>query len=73
MNTISINYRLKWELKTDNKYQWSECGKLFNIKTGREVKKTIVNYSIGYWINRKFMTLNNLKRLLVKIDYSVPF
>ena len=62
MNTISINYRLKWRLKTDHKYQWSECGKLFNVSRGTMKKKVVNGSSIGYWIGTKFYTLAQLRQ-----------
>jgi hypothetical protein len=74
MNRISVNYSLKWQLKTDYKYQWSECGKLFNVKTGREVKKTLNGGSKGYWINCKFVTLEKLKSEIKLIEkLTTPF
>ena len=30
----------------------------------REIKKTVNGYSVGYWINKKFWTLRNLKNIL---------
>lgn len=39
MNTITVNYTLKWRLKSDNKYQWSTCGKLFNVQRNKMKKK----------------------------------
>ena len=32
MNSISINYTLKYELSFSSKYQWTDCGTCFNIK-----------------------------------------
>ncbi len=57
MNTISITYNLKWRLKFDTKYQWSECGKMFNVNSGRLKKKVLNGSSIGYWIGVKFYKL----------------
>lgn len=64
MNTISIKYTLKWRLKTDHKYQWSICGKLFNVQRGRMKKKVVNGGSIGYWIGTEFITLDNLRKQL---------
>ena len=64
MNTISVTYRLKWRLKTDHKYQWSECGKLFNVSRGRLKRKVLNGGSIGYWIGTKFYTLAQLRQQL---------
>ena len=74
MNTISINYRLKWQLKFDHKYQWSECGKLFNVSRGRMKKKVLNGSSIGYWIGKQFYTLDNLRLQLELIPKEkLPF
>jgi hypothetical protein len=64
MNSISVTYALKWRLRYNHKYQWSVCGKLFNVNTGKEKKKSFNNGSIGYWINRSFITLKNLRKEL---------
>lgn len=74
MKIISGNYSLKWQLKTNDKYAWSSCGKLFNLKSGREIKKTLNGGSKGYWIERKFMTLENLRNKIERVKKSgCPF
>ena len=45
-------------------YKWTTTGQLYNTKTMREIKKTVNGYSVGYWINKKFWTLRNLKNIL---------
>lgn len=75
MQTISITYDLKWQLKSYPNYKWSTCKKLFNTKTGRQIKKTLNCRSVGYWISGKFITLNNLRKdleLIPKKEYC-PF
>jgi hypothetical protein len=64
MDRISVNYDLKWRHKMHNHYQWSTCGKLFNTKSGRKIKKTVNGRSVGYWIKGNFITLNNLRSQL---------
>lgn len=74
MNTISVNYDLKWQIKGNEKYRLSTCKKLFNTQTGRQIKKTMNCRSIGYWIGRDFITLNNLKDKLELISkQQIPF
>ncbi len=74
MDSISINYTLVWQLSYDNKYQWSKCGKCFNVKTGRELKKVYQSGCVGYNINSKFKSLTFLKKNLVKINkVKLPF
>jgi hypothetical protein len=67
MQTISINYALKWQCKFANHYKWSKCGKLFNMKTAKQIKKTLNGGSIGYWIDGKFYTVNTLRHQVVLI------
>jgi hypothetical protein len=73
-NTISVNYALKWRLKDKHNYQWSVCGKLFNVQTGRQKMKTVNGGSVGYWIGREFVILNDLRIRLELIQKEVlPF
>lgn len=74
MDSVSVNYSLKWRLEFDHKYKWSICGKLFNTNTGRIKKKVLNGGSIGYWINNKFYTLDNLRKHLELIPIEIcPF
>lgn len=74
MNTISITYTLIWQLENAPDYQWSKCGKCFNVKRGKEVKKVSQSGCIGYNINGKFQSLTKLKTQLVKIKtFRTPF
>jgi hypothetical protein len=72
MNTISINYTLKYRIKGNNSYCVTECRKVFNIKTGKEIKKCYNSGSVGYWISGKWF---NVKRIrLKKIEkINTPF
>ncbi len=70
MKTISVTYSLKWRIKYAHNYQFTSCGKLFNIKTGRQVKRCLNGGSIGYWIDRKFVTLDNLRASIEKLPKS---
>ena len=74
MYTISITYSLIWELKTHPEYKWTKCGRCFNVKTGRELKKVSQGGSIGYNIKGKFKSINTLRKELVKIQpTTIPF
>jgi hypothetical protein len=74
MNSISVTYTLKYELSFAPNYKWTECGKCFNTRTGRQVKQTLVGGSIGYCINSKFKSLKFLRENLVKIKHELlPF
>lgn len=74
MSTISISYNYKWVLKFDSNYVFSVCGKCFNLKRNKLVKKVLKGYTVGYNITGKFYTLENLRKELVKIeDNFCPF
>lgn len=54
MSTITKVYAMEFELKFATHYNWSKCGKCFNIKTGREIKQSLKSRCIGYYIDTKF-------------------
>lgn len=67
-------FNLKWQVKDKPQYKWSECKRLINTQTGREIKKTICGGSIGYWIGQEFATLSNLKNRIELIEkIKLPF
>lgn len=68
MITISKSIVFKWKLSTNYNYRWTDSGKLYNVRTMREIKKTVNGYSVGYWIAGRFVTLQNLRKQLIKID-----
>ena len=74
MNTITVTYTLKYQLKFSPNYQWTKDGKCFNIKTGRQLKQVYSNGSIGYCINGDFKSLSYLRKYLEKIKENYcPF
>lgn len=65
---------LRWQIVGNDKYKWSECKKLINTNTGKEIKKTINGGSVGYWIGKEFISLNRLKEKIELIPKSnCPF
>lgn len=72
--TISKTYKLVWEISGYEIYKVSKCGKIFNTKSGKEIKKILNGSTVGFWIKDKFFTLEKLRKLLVKIKHSdCPF
>jgi len=49
-------------------YYFTTDKKLFNYDTKRISKKCLRGYSTGYELNGKFITLKNLKPMLIKIN-----
>ena len=74
MDSISVNYTLKFELSFAPNYKWTSCGKCFNTKTGRQIKQVYNNRCIGYNIKGKFYSLKYLHKHLIKIQkIKLPF
>ena len=74
MNSISINYVLKYQLDFAENYKWTEKGMCFNSQTNREIKKVVCGRSIGYCIKGRFYALSTLRKHLVKIEkIRLPF
>ena len=59
--TIQVTYIAKWQIKNKPWYKWTTCKKLINCKTGREIKKTLKGAKAGYYIERDFVSLSELK------------
>lgn len=55
MTTITKSIVFKWKLQFAENYQWTTLNELYNTKTMRKIKKTVNGYSIGYWIDKKFI------------------
>lgn len=73
-HTISKNYSFIWQLDFAPNYKFTKCKKLFNLKTNREIKKTLASMTIGYYIKGKFYSLKKLRNHLVKIENEIcPF
>jgi hypothetical protein len=72
---ISTNYNLVWEYSPAPHYQFTQTGKCFNVKTGKEIKRTLVGYTEGFCLNGKFKSLSYIRKNLTKIktDIICPF
>ncbi len=75
MITISKTYILKYQVSFAKNYKVSECGKMFNEKRNKEIKKVLCGGSIGFCINGKFMSLTSLQNSLefIPIENNLPF
>lgn len=72
--TISTTYVLEFELKTNTNYKFTKDGVCINTKTNRLIKRVLNGRSKGYWINKKFYSLNTLRKQLIKIEVNkCPF
>lgn len=74
MIEITKQYDLKWQLDYAPNYQFTKCGKCFNTLRNKEVKETVVGYTIGFCINGKFKSKKALRTHLVKVaKVECPF
>ena len=74
MNTITVTYTLEYRLVNHENYQMTKCGKMFNIKSGRLIKKSSNGGCIGYWIGKKFLSIKKGSKLLERIPKQIcPF
>ena len=72
--TVSYVVELHWQLIGKENYKWSTCKRLYNTKTGRQIKKTMKGRSVGYWIGREFYSISELKSSVEKIPKNkLPF
>lgn len=74
MATITTQYDLVLMIKNSPNYQFTKDGKCINTNRMKEIKRTVVGYSVGFCINGKFRTLSSIRKELVKIEkINIPF
>jgi hypothetical protein len=66
MVTISTTYNIDYTLKNYDNYGVTDRGIVINLKRCKILKRTVVGYSKGYYIEGKFITLTKLRTMLVK-------
>lgn len=72
--SITTVIEKRYEIDGVDGYFFADNKKLYNSKTMREKKQTINNRSKGYWIGKKFYSLNKLRPLLKRPDnFKLPF
>ena len=72
MPSISITYNYKYRIDFAPEYVFS--GKrCFNLKRGKEIKKVVHGYTLGFNIKGKFYSLAYLRTHLVKIEQLTPW
>lgn len=55
-------------------YEVNSSGVITNIKTKKTLTRTVKGYTIGYYINNQFYSLNKLRPLLTeKKEIIIPF
>ena len=66
MKTITNTIELTYKIKGFDMYQFGKDKCLYNVRTGRKIKQSYNNGSIGYWLSKKFMSIKAIKPLLYK-------
>ena len=67
-------YSLKWQLKLNNNYKRSECKTVIKTQTARVIKETVVGYTVGFWIGKKFIAKRRLNDYVEVIpEYKYQF
>lgn len=73
---MTVNYaiEIKFYIRGIDGYGFGSDKNMYNLKTGRIIKQSYNSRSIGYWIGKKFYSLNKLRPLLYKkISNNCPF
>lgn len=65
---MTVNYaiEIKFYICGIDSYGFGSDKNMYNLKTGRRIKQSYNSRSIGYWIGKKFYSLNKLRPLLYK-------
>lgn len=66
-----INY--KWHILGFENYVFGEDKALYNRKTNRKLKPTYNARCMGYWIDRKFISLTKLRTMIYIPKEDLPF
>lgn len=64
--TITYAIEIKFNIQGIENYGFGTDNCLYNLQTNRKIKQTYNSRSIGYWIGKKFYSLNKLRPLLYK-------
>lgn len=74
MDTISVNYAVKFNIDFAPHYKFTETKICINAKTGRVIRQIYKNRSIGYCIDGRFYSISHLRKHLIKpIKQECPF
>lgn len=63
---LSKSYDIEWRLANNHKYAITKDGVMINTQTNNILKRVVVGYSVGYYIDSVFTSLKSLRKQLVK-------
>jgi hypothetical protein len=67
MISVTTNYDCKWQVKGMTEYKFAKK-KLFNCQRGKEVKKVLNGYTVGYNLRGKFYSLSRIKEMIEPVE-----
>lgn len=74
MTVFTRDIDLVWHYSDSPNYQFDRDGNCYNVKTGRQLKRTVIGYTEGYCLKGKFKSLKVIREKLIKIeDNECPF
>jgi hypothetical protein len=74
MFTYQINIVPKWLINGYDLYFVDNKNKVRNKETGKMLQMQLKGYTKGYYLNGKFLSLKQIRPLLVKyVEESLPF
>lgn len=74
MHCFTITYTITFIIDFAPYYAFNKYRELYNLKTGRRLKKISNNGTLGYKIKGKFYSLKKLRKHLIKPEKeSLPF
>jgi hypothetical protein len=74
MITYQINIVPKWLINGYDLYFVDNKNKVRNKETGKMLQMQLKGYTKGYYLNGKFLSLKQIRPLLVKyVEESLPF
>ncbi len=64
----------KWIIKGYDNYIIANDNNIYNIKTRRKLKMQLKGYTKGYYLNGKFLSLSQIRKITTKyVDEDCPF
>lgn len=70
--SITKNIEIVWII--ENNYGISRNNEIYNLKTNRKLKQSLVNYTVGYYLKGKFRSLKYIRQNCKKYkEVKCPF
>ena len=76
MNTLLITKHIEiiYHIKDIGGYGFGKDKLLYNLKTAHNIRMTLNGSTKGFWIGKRFLTLNKLRPLLIRpVNFNCPF